>query len=199
MNQILINLVLLASPTLRSLGLSVQLHALQDSLQNLCERFSYGSPNASKYGEISRAAPLKLSELHLGSWFLPVSRTANSHLAYYLSDLTDLSILKVLQIDNWEQKPGRVIRVGHIEHDFDADQFSDAKSLQKFIVERLTPAAMNLIEKLQRIGQLNEIQVWNYFETLKHVQIDYSNDSTGDMCYSMPPEHSTNQWRKVCV
>jgi hypothetical protein len=129
---------------------------------------------------------LRLSRLHLGLGFSPVKRYWPLTDPDYKKDLTDLTALADLCIDNWHiTDSGRTIPC----YDIHPWLFSRATCLEKILVERLSPDITELIEIVKKsssyTANLKKIEVSRYSET-----IEREIEETWDVIYHGKPLYS---------
>jgi hypothetical protein len=186
--------VLLASPGLTSLGISLMPEEGMgnDNLRKMINHYQ-------SRREILGMPILKISELHLGLGFLPVEPQWPFLEDDYVKDLTDLTALTDLCLENWHITDS-VWTVPYYE--IHPKLFSRATRLTKILVERLSPDIVELIDMIKNSSSdsrsLTEIEVSRYFETVKpNEEGPYNELFVGKPLYSLPLEQTGLHWRKV--
>jgi len=132
--------VLLASPQLSFLGLSLR---LEDDLTNILLReiINYYPLKRKKLG----VPLLRLSELRLGIGFLPVEPRWISVEEDYLTGLTDLSALTKLRQENWYAGSEQNMQYWEIHPSL----FARATCIRKISVKQLSPDVLELLHLLK--------------------------------------------------
>jgi len=186
--------ILLVSPGLKSLGLSLEPE--EGMVNHVLKRLiKYYHSRRTELG----IPLLQLSELRLGFGFIPTG----SYIAFpeddYMSQLTQLNYLTHLQIDNWHSNPGDIAVPFYSIH---IDLFAAAKNLKKITVERVSSDIGQLCEMLRfsndGISKLDEIEVYRYFETLDPIKLpSYDPTIQGEPLYSECPSAASFAWRKI--
>jgi hypothetical protein len=183
--------VLLASPGLKSLSLSLmpETGLVNDQLRKLINYFH----------EKSGGTPLKLSKIHFGLGFLPVAPGWSFPEDDYLDQLTDLSSLVEMRLDNRSTNAAG-FEIPNFE--IHAKLFSNANHIEKISVERLSPDIVELIQLLKensvRPKLLGDIEVSKYFETLEPGEAEYWDEvEQGKNLTSVPLEETGFHWRRV--
>jgi len=189
--------VLLSSPELTSLGLSLKTEPGLDN-DMLRKLINYYQLKRKERGTLL----LRLSKLRLGLGFLPSAPRFQYMEDDYLKDLTDLTALKELHINNWNLDPDWDVPYWEIHPTL----FIRATHLRKILVERLSPDIVELINLLKSSGSgtvsLDEIEVSRYFETVEPIQQGeaeefFDGDFQGKPLYSLPLEQTGLHWRRV--
>lgn len=194
--------VLLASPGLRHLGLSFVPEAGLDN-DFLCEVIS---DFRSRQQQVEQPT-LQLESLHLGIGTMPWT---NPHfdIPGYIDDLTDLSHLTSLRLDNMHYLPfyGPVVPYKPI----DPALFQHAINLRRISVERFGPDILCLVQLLQEVQsplRLDALDVLEYGNTLQPDSPEFANEPlhefhtpefVGEPIYSVPLDKTGNAWRRLC-
>ncbi|KAF7180794.1 hypothetical protein CNMCM7691_010085 [Aspergillus felis] len=194
--------VLLASPGLRDLGLSFVPEAGLDN-DFLCKVIS---DFRSRRQQLEQSA-LQLKSLHLGIGTMPWSNP-RFDMPGYLDDLTDLSHLTSLRLDNMHYLPfeGPVVPYEPI----DPTLFQHATNLRKISVERFGPDILRLVQLLQEVQsplRLDALDVLDYGNTLQPDSPEFANEPlhefhtpefVGEPIYSVPLDKTGVAWRRLC-
>ncbi|KAL3496442.1 hypothetical protein BJX62DRAFT_232550 [Aspergillus germanicus] len=196
--------ILLASPKLKSLGLSCRYEAGLDN-DLLIEIIRYYHEKSVERGLL---ATLQLRHLHLGIGTMPWEHPLCPDDHDYLSRLTDLDFLETLRLDNMHlHTDGVGVAVPFVP--IVPELFSRAMSLKSITVERLGPDILSLVRIVHEAQMpqashtsLSTLQVLEYGESLYFegdepgsVEMDEYN---ADPIFSVPLSEAGYSWRRLC-
>jgi hypothetical protein len=181
--------ILLASPNLEFLGLSSSLDEGHTNINLWLLVETYDSERGS-----SGCGLLKLTELHLGSGYLPIEvPLPGKQKNDYLSKLTDLSALTALHINNWNAPFDYETGVPFLQ--IDSTLFENAVNLQRISADRLSEDVVELIQhhcsqQSSASLVLSEICVPRFYETQETVGSTLDDDESslvrGNALFSWP-------------
>jgi hypothetical protein len=161
--------ILVSCPDMIDLSLSLSMadsavHDCNDLLPKLIQRYS-STPEKR----------LRLQSLRLGYGFLPIQSSPE-----YMSELTDLTILKTLRLDN--DNVG--VSTGVMDAPIDAKLFASAASVTSFSAERLSPDVVELIDLLNSAGKLVDLSLPRFCDTQPRARMDKNNEFWGPERYN---------------
>ncbi|KAL3457304.1 hypothetical protein BJX64DRAFT_293272 [Aspergillus heterothallicus] len=196
--------ILLASPKLKSLGLSCRYEAgLDNDLLFGIIRYYH-----EKSVERGLLCTLQLRQLHLGIGTMPWEHPSCPDDHDYLSRLTNLDFLETLRLDNMHlHLDGIDVAVPFVP--IVPELFSRAVRLKCIIVERFGPDILSLVRIVHEAQMsqsshtsLSSLQVLEYGESL-HFEGDEPesggiNGYSGDPIFSVPLSEAGYSWRRLC-